>query len=251
MTRVLVIQHVASAPLAAYGEVLAARGAELVLVDCEAADAIPVALDGIDGVISLGGPQSLHEPAGLDWLEPELELLRRAVAERVPVYGVCLGAQLLALAFGGRVYPGPVPEVGPAPVRLTPAAAGDPVFGALEPEIPAFHWHADTFDLPPGAVLLASSDRYPNQAFRIGASGYGVQFHAESSLATVRGMTELGTTAAQLERALGAGAAAHVLAAAERELPGVHAIARRLLGAWLDVCAARATTGATASTGRA
>jgi GMP synthase-like glutamine amidotransferase len=239
MTRVLVIQHVASAPLAAYGEVLADRGADIELVDCEAGDAIPAALDAIDGVISLGGPQSLHRPAGLGWLEPELELLRRAVADGVPVYGVCLGAQLLAMAFGGRVHPGALPEVGPAPVRLTAAADDDPVFGRLEPEIPAFHWHADTFDLPAGAVLLASSDRYPNQAFRIGASGYGVQFHAESSLATVRGMTELGTTAAQLERALGPGAAARVLAAAERELPAVHAIARRLLDAWLDVCAAR------------
>ena len=89
-------------------------------------------------------------------------------------------------------------------------------------------------------MLLASSELYPHQAFRIGASGYGVQFHAESSLATVRGMTELGTTAAQLERALGPGAAARVLAAAERELPAVHEIARRLLGAWLEVCAGRA-----------
>jgi GMP synthase (glutamine-hydrolysing) len=239
MTRVLVIQHVASAPLAAYGEVLAARGTELELVDCEAGDPMPAALDGIDGVISLGGPQSLYEPAGLDWLAPELDLLRTAVAAGVPIFGVCLGAQLLALAFGGRVYPGPVPEVGPAPVHLTAAADADPVFGRLEPVVPAFHWHADTFELPAGATLLASSDRYANQAFRIGANGYGVQFHAESSLATVRGMTELATTAAQLERALGAGATARVLAAAERELPAVHAIARRLMDAWLDVCAAR------------
>jgi GMP synthase-like glutamine amidotransferase len=247
MTRVLVIQHVASAPLAAYGEVLDSRGARVELVDCEAGDPMPATLDGIDGVISLGGPQSLHAPAGLAWLEPELELLRRAVAEGVPVYGVCLGAQLLAMAFGGRVYAGPVPEVGPAPVRLTPAAADDPVFGTLDAEIPAFHWHADTFDLPAGAVLLASSERYPNQAFRIGASGYGVQFHAESSLATVRGMTELGTTAAQLERALGPGAAGRVLAAAERELPAVHAIARQLLTAWLEVCTARRAARAPAS----
>ena len=79
------------------------------------------------------------------------------------------------------------------------------MFGALPDTIPAFHWHADTFVLPAGATLLASSERYPNQAFRVGRSGYGVQFHAESSLATIRGMTELDTTAAQLERALGPG----------------------------------------------
>ena len=246
MTRVLVIQHVASAPLAAYADVLAERGTEIELVDCEAGDPIPATLAGIDGVISLGGPQSLHDPAGFDWLEPELELLRHAVATDVPVYGVCLGAQLLALAFGGEVYAGDVPEVGPAPVFRTAAARDDAVFRDLPDTIPAFHWHADTFTLPAGATLLASSDRYANQAFRIGRSGYGVQFHAESSLDTVRGMTEIPTTAAQLERALGPGAADAVLAAATRELGAVHEVARKLIGAWLDVCADRAAVGRSA-----
>lgn len=240
MMRVLVLQHVASAPLAAYAEVLADRGAEVVLVDCEAGDAIPATLEGVDGVISLGGPMSLFAPADLDWLGPELDLIRRAIADDVPFYGVCLGAQLLALAFGGRVHPGGVPEVGPAPVRLLAAAAGDPVFGGLGETIPAFHWHADTFELPAAATLLASSEQYPHQVIRIGATAYGVQFHAESSLATVRGMTEIATTAAQLEQALGPGAAGRVLAAAERDLPVVHAVARRLMGAWLDLCAVRA-----------
>jgi GMP synthase (glutamine-hydrolysing) len=246
MTRILVIQHVASAPLAGYAEVLAARGAEIELVDCEAGDPVPTTLSGLDGVISLGGPQSLHDPAGLDWLEPELELLRQAVAADVPVYGVCLGAQLLALAFGGEVYAGDVPEVGPAPVFRTAAARDDAVFGQLPDVIPAFHWHADTFTLPAAATLLASSERYPHQAFRIGRSGYGVQFHAESSLATIRGMTEIPTTATQLERALGPGAAAAVLAAATRDLDAVHEIARQLIGAWLDVCGDRTAVGRSA-----
>lgn len=245
--RILVIQHVASAPLAAYGDVLRDRGVELAVVDCEAGDPMPAGPAGVDGIISLGGPQSLHEPDGLDWLEPELALLRRAVADGVPVYGVCLGAQLLALAFGGAVLPGPVPEVGPAPVHLLAAAREDPVFGGLGDEIPAFHWHADTFELPAEAVLLGSSERYPHQVFRIGRSAYGVQFHAESSLATVRGMTELDTTAAQLERALGPGAAAAILAAAERELGAVHEVARRLMSAWLDLCAAEMGAGAAAA----
>jgi len=247
--RILVLQHVASAPLAAYAEVLADRGADVVVVDIEAGDAIPAMLEGVDGVISLGGPMSLAPSPELEWLEPELALIRRTVADGVPFYGVCLGVQLLALAFGGRVHRGPAPEVGPAPVRLLPAAADDPVFGDLEPTIPAFHWHADTFELPAGATLLASSDRYPHQAIRIGATAYGVQFHAESSLATVRGMTEIPTTAAQLEQALGPDAAAGVLATAERELPAVHAVARRLMDAWLDLCAARVAVHGAAATG--
>jgi len=238
--RILVIQHVASAPLAAYADVLEERGVEIELVDLEAGDPVPASLAGYAGVVSLGGPQSLHDPVGLDWLEPELELLRQAVAADVPVYGVCLGAQLLALAFGGAVYAGDVPEVGPAPVRRTPAARDDAVFGRLPDTIPAFHWHADTFVLPAEATLLASSERYPNQAFRIGRSGYGVQFHAESSLATIRGMTELDTTAAQLERALGPGTARAVMEAAALEMDAIHDVARQLIDAWLDVCAARA-----------
>jgi GMP synthase-like glutamine amidotransferase len=247
--RILVLQHVASAPLAAYAATLADRGAEVELVDLEAGDPVPASLAGVDGVISLGGPMSLAPSPELDWLEPELELIRRTVADGVPFFGVCLGVQLLALAFGGRVLPGPAPEVGPAPVRLLPAAAGDPVFGHLEPTIPAFHWHADTFELPPGATLLASSDQYPHQAIRIGRTAYGVQFHAESSLATVRGMTEIPATAAQLEQALGPGAAADVLATAERELPAVHAVADRLMRAWLELCAARASARDAAATG--
>jgi GMP synthase-like glutamine amidotransferase len=247
--RIMVIQHVASAPLAAYAEVLDDRAAEVALVDIEAGDAIPATLEGVAGVISLGGPMSLGPSPELDWLEPELELIRRAAADGVPFFGVCLGAQLLALAFGGRVHTGPTPEVGPGPVRLLPAAAGDPVFGDLEPTIPAFHWHADTFELPPAATLLASSDRYPHQAIRIGATAYGVQFHAESSLATVRGMTEIPATAAQLEQALGPGAAGRVLATAERELPAVHAVARRLMAAWLDLCTAQASARGAVATG--
>lgn len=85
----------------------------------------------------------------------------------VPVFGACLRAQLLAASLGARVYPGPEPEIGLLPVFLTDAGAGDPVFAGLPPSS-SLQWHEDTFDLPSGAALLATSAVYPHQAFRWG-----------------------------------------------------------------------------------
>jgi GMP synthase-like glutamine amidotransferase len=95
------------------------------------------------------------------------------------VLGVCLGAQQLAAALGAEVVTGPAPEIGTRSVTLTDDGARDPVLGPGGPELPAVHWHGDTFGIPPGAVRLASSDRYQNQAFRHGRCVYGLQFHVE------------------------------------------------------------------------
>jgi GMP synthase (glutamine-hydrolysing) len=93
---------------------------------------------------------------------------------------VCLGAQLLAAAGEAKIYPGEAgPEIGWAPITLTSQSADDPLFSGMTPELMVLHWHGDTFDLPRRAVLLASSARYPNQAFRIGPRAWGVQFHLE------------------------------------------------------------------------
>jgi GMP synthase-like glutamine amidotransferase len=93
---------------------------------------------------------------------------------------VCLGAQLLARAGGGRVYPGAAgPELGWAPVELSGEARSDALLAGPPDRVDVLHWHWDTFDLPPGAVLLASSSRYPNQAFRLGPVAWGLQFHLE------------------------------------------------------------------------
>ena len=115
----------------------------------------------------------------------ERELLRAAVEAGVPVLGVCLGAQQLAAALGGEVRRGAVPECGVGEVHLTAAALADPVFGPAPTPLPCVHWHGDTFSLPPGAVHLARSDAYENQAFRVGTRAYGLQFHVEVTGALV------------------------------------------------------------------
>jgi GMP synthase-like glutamine amidotransferase len=110
----------------------------------------------------------------------EIDLLAEALDRGLPTLGVCLGAQLLAVAGGGAVGRGPAgPEVGWAPVRLTGAAADDPLLSGLPGSLTVLHWHSDTFVLPPEATLLASNDRYRNQAFRCGLRAWGLQFHVE------------------------------------------------------------------------
>ena len=120
----------------------------------------------------------------------------------VPYWGVCLGVQLLAASLGAPVYPGPEPEVGLLPVSLTGEARSDPVFGEAPHELVTLQWHGDTFDLPDGAVRLASSPAYANQAFRF-ERAYGVQFHLEVSAEMAREWAEVPEYVTSLERTLG------------------------------------------------
>lgn len=130
-----------------------------------------------DGLIFMGGPMSVND--GLPYLEQEIEYLRRAANAGQPVLGVCLGAQLAAKALGARVYRNSVGEIGWFDVRPTNTARQDPLFRDIDDPETVFHWHNETFDLPPGAALLACSERCPHQAFRVGSRIYGLQFHLE------------------------------------------------------------------------
>lgn len=136
-------------------------------------------LDAIERLVVMGGPMGADDDELHPFLARERELLARVVERGTPVLGVCLGAQLLASALGGRVYRGHGPEIGAGSVKLTAAAEADPLLGTVPgAELPVFHWHGDTFDLPDGATLLASSAAYPHQAFRH-ANAWGFQFHVE------------------------------------------------------------------------
>lgn len=117
---------------------------------------------------------------------------------------------------------------------MTPAASDDPVFAPLGPTTPMFHWHGDSFDLPFGAVLLAGSAQYRNQAFRVGAHAYGVQFHAEATPDLVRGWIDSPATATQLEASNGPGATERLYAEVSGALPEVNEAARRLIRAWRE-----------------
>lgn len=140
-------------------------------------EGVPLCPAGFSGLVSMGGPMSVGD--GLEEIEREKRLLREAVEKGVPVLGVCLGAQILAGAFGARVYPGTGPEIGWGEVHLMEEGVSDPLFAGVSSPVPVLHWHRETFDLPLEAVHLASSRHYDHQAFRIGSDAYGFQFHLE------------------------------------------------------------------------
>jgi GMP synthase-like glutamine amidotransferase len=175
----VVIRHVAHEGPGSVAQAVAATGAALRVVRVDAGDPVPRAdtVESMAGLVVLGGPMGVHDD--LPWLADERALLRAAVDAGLPVLGVCLGAQQLAMALGGEVGGGPAPECGVGEVHLTTAALADPVFAPAPTPLPCVHWHGDTFSLPPGAVHLARNDAYENQAFRVGARAYGLQFHVE------------------------------------------------------------------------
>lgn len=189
--RVLVFQHFDIEAPYVIGDALEARG---LMLDCRlmGRDDLPPSLDGYVGVVSMGRPGAAYDDHRFPTRSEELRLLAEAVAAGVPVLGVCLGAQMLAEALpGGRAVPGDAgSEIGWAPVRFLPAAADDRLFAGLPDELVVLHWHGDTVVLPPDAVLLASTDRYPNQAFRVGECAWGVQFHVEVTEAAVKAFVE-------------------------------------------------------------
>jgi GMP synthase (glutamine-hydrolysing) len=228
----LVLQHIACEPPAAFEDELRSRGLDVVRVELDEGDALPDWRD-FPAIVVMGGPMGAYDEAEHDWLAPEKRLLRDAVEGGVPVWGVCLGAQLLASALGARVYRGERPEVGVLPVELTAEAADDPVFAAAPASFPALQWHGDTFELPEGATLLARSAAYPNQAFRVGAS-YGLQFHIEVPLSLATDWGEVPAYAQSLESTLGPGALDDLLAAVAEQENVTVPLARALFGRWLE-----------------
>jgi len=174
--RVLAFRHVPFEGIGLIGRTFEERNVEVDYVDLYRADAVLPDIAAYDGLIFLGAPMSVNDD--LPYLAREMEWIRRAVAQGRPVLGICLGAQLIARAMGATVRPNAAKEIGWYDLRFTDAAARDPLFQGLSLET-VFHWHGETFDLPPGAELLASSDLCRNQAFRLGDRVYGLQFHLE------------------------------------------------------------------------
>ena len=173
------IRHIAFEDLGHFAAPLEAAGYDVRYVDAGATNAA-IDPEGDDLLIVLGGPMGVYETERYPFLDDELRMLRRRLAARRPVLGVCLGAQLIACALGAAVYPGATKEIGYAPVALTAAGAASPL-QVLGQGQPVLHWHGDTFDLPAGAILLASTAAYRHQAFAVGEAVLALQFHLEAN----------------------------------------------------------------------
>jgi GMP synthase-like glutamine amidotransferase len=187
-----------------------------------------------EGLIVMGGPMGAYEEDVHPWLRSEKSLIREAAQAGHPVWGVCLGAQLLAAALGARVYPGEAgAEVGMLPVELTDEALADPVFAGAPRSFPTLQWHGDTFELPDGATLLASSPAYPSQAFSY-RNAYALQFHLEVTPELAREWGEVPAYAAAADAVLGPGSLPGLLAEVERGASSSIPLARSLFGRWLE-----------------
>ncbi|MTD59430.1 type 1 glutamine amidotransferase [Amycolatopsis pithecellobii] len=185
--RLLVLQPDATGPIGPLGDWLTAAGAELDIRQ-PPADELPARLDGYQGLICLGGGMNAEDDAAHPWLKRVRDLLATGARTALPTLGICLGSQLLAVATGGQVSKGANgPEVGAHLIAKKDAAWTDPLFAELPLMPDVMHFHAGEISrLPASAVLLASSPKYPHQAFRLGQCAYGVQFHIETTVEVVQ-----------------------------------------------------------------
>jgi GMP synthase (glutamine-hydrolysing) len=222
MKRAIAIRHVAFEDAGCIAAVLAAKdfGLDYVQAGLESLDSAADA----DVLIVLGGPIGVYETASYPWLADEIALITARLQAGRPLLGICLGAQLMAASLGARVYPGPVKEIGWGALRDASGVL------AVCDDVPVLHWHGDTFDLPAGAVRLASTALYENQAFAIGSHALALQFHLEVAPHKIEPwlIGHAGELAA-------AGVDPAVLRAKSRAQDGrVVTRCEQVIGAWLD-----------------
>ena len=144
----------------------------------------PPSIRDFDWLVVMGGPMNIYEEDKYPWLADEKRFIREAIDEGKPMLGICLGAQLIADVLGGKVRKNEHKEIGWHSVVLTPEAEMLPAFRGFPFMFTAFHWHGDTFEIPPGAIRLAVSKGCANQGFQYG-NAIGLQFHLESSMDSI------------------------------------------------------------------
>lgn len=176
MKTALIIRHVPFEGIAGFRQPIEADGYEIERIDVTEPAFQTIDLVAPDLVCMMGGPMGVYETEAFPWIGCQIARLRARLAADRPTLGVCLGSQMIAAALGARVYPGPVKEVGFAPITLELAGKAS-ALRHLRGH-PMLHWHGDTFDIPEGTELLASTEYYP-QAFRRGANLLAIQCHPE------------------------------------------------------------------------
>ncbi|HUJ18073.1 MAG TPA: amidotransferase [Nitrospirota bacterium] len=187
---VLIIKNIAAEGPGTIEDYLRARKTAYSVVDLSQGETAPDP-DPFTHVVIMGGPMAVYEMDQHPFLKDEAGLIGRAIGMNKRVLGVCLGAQMIAHVLGARVYAGGAKEIGWSRVAITPDGIKDPLMAALAVDggsiAEVFQWHGDTFDLPAGAVLLASSQLFPHQAFRYSDRVYALQFHIEVTPVIVQG----------------------------------------------------------------
>jgi GMP synthase-like glutamine amidotransferase/quercetin dioxygenase-like cupin family protein/DNA-binding CsgD family transcriptional regulator len=232
--RALVFEHLRPNPIGVYGDVLDGRGIAVDRILLDEGQPIPD-WRAYDFLVVMGAAASVWEHDQHPWITAETETVREAVLAGVPYFGICFGAQLLASAFGAHGYRGMEAELGINQVFLTAAARRDPVFRGFPPDLDVCEWHSNHFALPAGAVRLARSPRYENQAIRLGRVAYGIQCHLETSREDLEAWLELfPDTVGLFESRHGAGSVPVFLDDYGAFVPRLRETARQLFGRWLE-----------------
>ncbi len=230
--RFLVLQHLDIEPPGLIGELIADAGHTLDTLHLDCGAQLPADANAYDGAIIMGGPQSANDQS--DYIRAELAWLRRAIADSMPVLGICLGAQLMARAAGARIFASPQRELGWYPVYHADATSDDPLFAAMPDGLRVFQWHGETFSLSDAMSPVATHPDVPAQAFRIGRGQYGMQFHVEVDHETIERWIDYGDS----ERAaLGRDGVARLRNECARHLEPMRTECRRMTQAWLELLA--------------
>jgi len=179
MKRALIIRHVPYEGVAGFRQPIEQAGFAIDRVDVTDPAFPQTDFLSPDLVVMMGGPMGVYEQAANPWIACEIARLAGRLRRGLPTLGVCLGSQMIAAALGARVYPGPVKEVGFAPVALTAAGAASPLRHIAA--VPVLHWHGDTFDQPEGTEILATTQHYI-QAYARGSEVLALQCHPEMGL---------------------------------------------------------------------
>lgn len=190
MAKVWVIQHIVCETLGTIAGALEGAGISYQHIRPFAGDRVPKEIGGCTGLIVMGGPMGVYERDAYPFLADEMRLIEKTLQAQVPILGVCLGSQLLAATLGAAVTKGQRKEIGWYPVTLADSCKDDPLWTGVESPFTAYHWHGDVFELPSGAVGLASSALTKHQAFRYGRNAYGFLFHMEVTPVMIREMVE-------------------------------------------------------------
>ena len=235
MRKLLVFQHSASEPLGVLDPMLRDAGFRVRYVNFSRDPKAIPDVSRYNGLVVLGGPMHVDQTAAHPHLLTEIAALREALKRDMPILGICLGAQLLAAALGAAVRPHSVREIGW--YRLAPAAGAgeDRLFRHISGAPHVFQWHAYTFDVPHGAVHLASTETCANQAFRWGNRAYGLQFHLEADEAMIRRWTQVPAYRAEIEADGGPASVERVLGETHRHIDAALETGRRVFREFIEL----------------
>ena len=226
-----IFRHAPSEGPAYFATYLERKAIPWTLMPVDEGRAVPRSARGFSGLVFMGGPMSVND--ALPWIAPALALITDAVHNDVPLLGHCLGGQLLARAFGGEVRPAGVKEIGWGEVQVADNAVAREWLGPVQ-AFAAFHWHGETFSIPPGGTRVLENAHCVNQAFALGRH-FGMQCHVEMTADSIADWLRLGAAEiAQSRGSPGVQAPAETGRDLERRVSALHAVADRIYDRWTE-----------------